>query len=164
MGRLRRLVQRVFEIFDYRTFAVAGAFLTLLLVGYLVVSSIQAAHDATDAQNRARVAASRRIDLLNTEITRLQGEIAAGRDQRGQLALAVAALSAQVRDLGGQPIVTVTTVNRSDPQSTSTPSPAASAAPQVTPTPRPRPSRTPAPSPSPTCRALPVIGCVPVAR
>jgi hypothetical protein len=164
MSRLRRATQRVLEIFDYRTFAVAGAFLTLLLVGFLVVSSIQAARDATDAQNRARVAASRRIDLLNTEITRLQGEIAAGRDQRGQLALAVAALSAQVRDLGGQPIVTVTTVNRSNPQPAPAPTASRSAAPRATSSPRPRPSRTPAPSPTPTCRALPVIGCVPIAR
>lgn len=150
--RLRRALFRTTEVLDYRTFVVATVFLFLLLIGYLTVSSIQQAHDATVNAVAARQAATRRIDLLNSQIGQLQAAIAAGQDQRGQLATAVQALQAQVRQLGGQPVVIITP----------SPVPAGSSSPAPHPTgsPRPSPTRTakPRPTPTPTCTRLPKTG------
>ena len=162
MTRIRRGLYRITEILDYRTFVVATGFLALLLVGYLVVSSIQQAHDATDSANRRGAAASRRIDLLNTEIQQLQARIAAGQDERGQLAAAVNALRAQIEQLGGRPVAspaptTVFVTIRQEPQASSQPSPTPRPSPK--PTSHPTSSPSPRPSPSPTCRPLPIIGC-----
>jgi hypothetical protein len=159
MTRLKRVAYRLTEILDYRTFIVAGAFVTLGIVGYLIFAALQQAHDATEAQNRSRMAASRRIDLLNAQIEALQHEIAAGAEQRGDLAAKLAALAEQVRQLGGKPVVIITPTFRrtSSPTSTRptsqpTPSPTSSAAPKPTRSP------SPSPTPSPTC-LLPILGC-----
>lgn len=155
MSRLRRALFRTTEVLDYRTFVVATVFLILLLIGFVTVTNIQQAHDATLNAIAARKAATRRIDLLNTQIAQLQAGIAAGQDQRGQLATAVAALQAQVRQLGGQPVIVVT--YRPSPA----PAPASSR-PTATPAPHPQPTptrtHTPRPTPSPTCTRLPIVG------
>lgn len=163
MTRSRRFAQRVVEVFDWRTFAVAGAFLTMGLVAYLVFSAFQAAHDATEAANQRGKAATRRIDSLNSEIQKLQAAIAEGRDQRGQLATAVAALSAQIRQLGGTPIVTVRVTSAPNTTITITPSPApaVSSSPSSRPTSSPTPTLSPSPSPTST-ELLCILGFCPV--
>lgn len=161
--RGRRFARRLLEVFDYRTFAVAGAFVTLLLVGYIVFSAFQAAHDATEAANRRGAAATRRIDRLNTTIGQLQAEIAAGRDERGQLAAAVAALTTQIRQLGGSPVLSLSpsAVTRYATPSSTVVSPAASPRTSTTPRPHPTATSTPSPTATPTpglvCRTLPVL-------
>jgi hypothetical protein len=161
MKRAKRVLYRALEILDYRTFVVATGFLLLLLVGYLVFSAFQSAHDAnvaaksaTDTANKRAAAASRRIDLLNSEIQQLQALIAQGRDERGQLAAAVAALRVQVQQLGGTPVSgtpsptsTVTVIIR----------PTAGPRPTASGTAAPTPSPTPSPSPGGVCRLLPVL-------
>lgn len=151
--RTRRAVQRVLEIFDYRTFIVAGVFTVILVLGLVIVRALGSAHDATVSADQRGAAASRRIDLLNTEISELQAAIAQGRDQRGQLATAVAALSAQVRQLHAVPVVIVS------PDSSVT---IIYTNPTASPAPRPSPTATrtvrPRPSPSPTCTRFPVVG------
>lgn len=156
--RPRRVARRLLEVFDWRTFAVAGAFLTAVLIGYAFWSAFQAAHDATEAANQRGKAASRRIDLLNNEIQELQDAIAAGRDERGQLATAVAALTAQIRQAGGTPVVTVRVTSAPAPTATATASPRASSSPR----PRPTATRTPAPSPTPEPSVLCVLGICPL--
>lgn len=154
MTRLRRGAYRLVQVFDWRTFVVAGAFLALLLVGYLVVSSVQQAHDATEAQNRARAAATRRIDSLTRKIDELQQQIARGEGDRSELSTQVAVLTEQVRRMGGRALVVVSPSPAPQPTATTSPQPAPS------PTPRPAPSRTRQPTPTPSpCRALPLIGC-----
>jgi len=158
-GRLKRFAYRASEVLDYRTFVVATGFLSLMLVGFIVVASLQRAHEATQSADQRGRAASRRIDLLNTEIKELQAEIAAGRDERGQLAASVAALAAQIRQLGGQPVVMVTpgTTIIVRPSAAPTPTPGRSTAPR--PTAHPTATRTPSPSPSPSCTRLLILPC-----
>lgn len=162
MSRVKRGLYRLLEVFDYRTFAVAAGFLALLLVGYLVMASVQQAHDATEAQNRSRTAATRRIDILNNRIEKLQAQIVQGQGDRSELAAKLAALEEQVRQLGGRPVVT------GGPARTSGPVPGPTRRPSPTPAPtstRPPPASprppSPTPRPSPTCLPLPVIGCLP---
>lgn len=160
MTTARRVARRLLEVFDWRTFAVAGVFAAVLLVGFLVYSAFAAAHDATDAANRRGAAATRRIDLLNSEIQQLQQQIAKGADQRGQLAAVVAALAQQVRQLGGTPVATATTVVTVVPAPRpSTPSPSPRPTATRKPRPHPKPHHTPTPSPSPTCTRLVGILC-----
>lgn len=153
---MHRALFRTLEIFDYRTFLVAGGFVLLLLVGYLIVGAVQGAHDANTTANLRGQAASRRIDGLQTTITD-QAETIAG--LRAAVSAAVArqnALARQVEQLGGRPVV------QPSPERiyvVISPSPAASPSRSPRPFPSASPSRTPRPSPSPTCRPVPVIGC-----
>lgn len=158
LGRVKRGLYRTTEILDYRTFVVATAFLITALVGYLVFSAFQAAHDSTSAANQRGQAATRRIDLLNREIDelndQLRGLTADAARERGELSTKIDALAEQVRRMGGRPIV-VTTASPSPSAARSSPTPAPR--PTNRPTARPRPSATP----SPTCTALPIVGCLP---
>lgn len=162
--RARRVARRLLEVFDWRTFAVAGGFLLLILIGYLLFGAFQAAHDATASADLRGKAATRRIDLLNSQIQQLQAEIAAGRDRQGQLTATVAALAEQVRQMGGRPVASSVVVTLAPaPARTVTAAPSASARPR--PTPRPSPSSTPTPRPSPTCTRLPIVGaCRPLKK
>jgi hypothetical protein len=150
--RARQVLFRTTEIFDYRTFLVAGAFVTLLLVGTLIVGAIQAAHDAQISANQRGKAASKRIDGLQQTIADQAQTIAELLARQSRSDAEQAALSRQVQQMGGQPVVSP------QPRPTSTvyvvrsPSPA----PRVTSRPSTKP--TPSPSPSPTC-LLPPLGC-----
>lgn len=154
--RARRVARRLLEVFDYRTFAVAGFFAAFLIVGWVVFSAFQAAHDATVSADRRGKAASRRVDMLNSEIQQLERQIVAGQDERGQLAAKVDALSEQVRQLGGRPVVAVTV--SPEPELEPTPPPMASSRPSSTPAPHPTRTVRPTPRPSPTCTRLPILG------
>lgn len=151
---IKRTLFRATQVFDYRTFAVAGAFLSVLIAGMLVINSAQTAREALNAQDASRKAASRRIDLLTQQANQRDARInslvaTVARQQTG-----MDALTEQIRRMGGQPVVIVRQSNgTSDPA----PSPRASSTPKPRPTTSPRPS--PKPTPSPTCRPLPIIGC-----
>jgi outer membrane biosynthesis protein TonB len=153
--RARQVLFRTTEIFDYRTVLVAGAFVTLLLIGYLIVGAIQAAHDANVASNQRGKAASRRIDGLQQTIADQAQTIATLLSRQARSDAEQAALARQVQQLGGQPVVSP------QPKPTSTvyvvraPSPRPS--PSSRPSPKPSP-RKPSPSPSPTC-LVPILGC-----
>lgn len=153
---IKRTLFRVTQVFDYRTFAVAGAFVSVLVAGMLVINSAQTAREALDAQDASRKAASRRIDLLtqqaNQRDTRINHLIATvARQQTG-----MDALTEQIRRMGGQPVVIVRQSNgNSEPAPSPTPRASSPSKPRPTTSPQPQPSA----SPSPTCRPLPIIGC-----
>lgn len=175
MSRLRRTAQVTLDLLDWRTFAVGGAFATVLIVGWGFYQALESASEATKAlaaqsaqQQDARRATTRRIDLLNGQIERLQHEAAAGRDQRGQLAAKVDALAAQVEQMGGRPVARLTSSQPEAPSTTRAaparpPARQNGARPSTSPTRRPAPPR-PSPSavspqPSPTCRvSSPITG------
>jgi hypothetical protein len=152
--RTRKALFRTVEIFDYRTFFVAGAFVTLLLVGYLIVGAIQSAHDAQVSANQRGKAASKRIDGLSQTIADQAQTIAELLARQARSDAEQDALARQVRQMGGQPVVspqprptTTVYVVRSPSPTPRTASPAPS-----------KPSSSPKSSPSPTC-LLPVIRC-----
>lgn len=155
--RIERTLFRLVEIFDYRTFLVAGAFVTLLLVGYLMVGAVQGAHDANTTANVRGQAASRRIDGLQQTIADQAQTISDLKARDAKRAAEQAALAAQIRQMGGQPVVT--------PQPAPTvyvvrpPSPSGSPAASSSPSDRPTATRSPTPRPStsPTCRPVPII-------
>lgn len=158
--RAHRVLFRTVEIFDYRTFAVAGAFLIVLLVGYLIFGAVQASHDAQTSANQRGKAASKRIDGLQQVIAAQAQTISDMRARQARSDAQQEALARQVRQLGGQPVVspspapTVYVVMSPSPRPRGS-RPFPSASPTRSPTPQPQPQ----PSPSPTCRPLPVIGC-----
>lgn len=155
--RVERTLFRIVEIFDYRTFLVAGAFVTLVLVGYLMVGAVQGAHDANTNANVRGQAASRRIDGLQQTIADQAQTISDLKAREAVQAAEQEALARQIRQMGGQPVVnpqpapTVYVVRPPSPKG----KPSRSA-----PSPRPSATRspTPRPSPSPTC-LVPVLGC-----
>jgi type II secretory pathway pseudopilin PulG len=114
MSRIgRAVVGTVRWVADWRTGAVACASALVLLLAYVVVDGKLARDRALDvavataeqAQD-AREAATRRIDLLLERIDALEQQ---GRDNGaliGDLRTQVAALQEQVRQLGGQPVIT----------------------------------------------------------
>lgn len=153
---MARALFRAVEIFDYRTFLVAGAFAILLLVGYLLFGAVQGAHDANVTANQRAKAATRRIDLMQQTIAGQAQTIAELLAHDAAVAAEQKALAAQVEQLGGEPVVspeparTVYVVRSPD------------AAPsEFAPSPQPSPSHKPKPrpKPSPTCSPLPLIGC-----
>lgn len=158
---MRKFAFRLVEIFDYRTFLVAGAFATLLLVGYLIVGAIQSAHDANLASNQRGKAATRRIDLLTQQGQERDRRIEQLVKTIAQQQTAQDALSEQIRRMGGQPIVVVRSAGSTSVVVSSSPTPRPSPAtrPQPTSSPSSRPTNKPRPSPSPTCRPLPILGC-----
>lgn len=157
--RTQQVLFRVVEIFDYRTLMVASVLTALLLAGYLMVGAIQSAHDANVTANQRGKAATRRIDGLQDIIADQAQTIADLKARDAARDAQMAALSAQVRQLGGQPVVS--------PQPAPTvyvvrsPSPASSRSRSPRPFVSPSPSRTPrpSPSPSPTCLLPKPIGC-----
>lgn len=157
--RVERTLFRIVEIFDYRTFLVAGAFVTLVLVGYLMVGAVQGAHDANTNANVRGKAATKRIDGLQQTIADQAQTISDLKAREAVQAAEQDALARQVRQLGAQPVVnpqpapTVYVVRPPSPKSS--PSPRRSTA-----SPSARPSRSPSPhpTPSPTC-LVPVLGC-----
>ena len=134
---------------DWRNGAVVAASAFVALVAFVTIDASVARNDALEARNRTAAAATRRIDLLNDRIEALGDQLAASAYSNGErigaLALQVAALQEQVRQLGGEPVI----VNH--PSTTTT------AAPQTTTTTRPRgrPSTTTTTRP---CRAPEVAG------
>lgn len=143
-------------VLDWRNVATFLASVLTGLLVFLVIDSSQARNAAQDAASQRAAAATRRIDKLNVEIRELQEQIAQGRDERGQLNAAVDALTEQVRQMGGRPVLGPTPA----PSRTAAPSPTSRPGPTVTPkptqSPTPRPTRTPSPSPSPSpsCRVI----------
>lgn len=184
MPRLRRGLQRTLEVLDFRTFVVAGAVVTLLVISYLVYTAVERARDADARADRAlaalaaasaqgidiRMAQTRRIDLLEDQVTRNSALL-------GRAVEANRALAAQLRALGVTPVTTGpvdsngdgdTDLGGSSVQRTPAPAPTrpASATPRPStrpssrPTPRPTAAPPPSPSPSPTCRVQVAGRCV----
>ena len=157
---------------NWRNGATLAATLVAATVLFVVVDASQGRHDAFEAlqrqtrqQGEAREAATRRIDLLQARIDELVGKGEANAQVLGQLVGEVEALRAQVRAMGGDPVVddrtTFTSTTTRQPASPST-------------TPREPPTTTqpsPSPSPSPTSTTttttprqpclldLPIVGC-----
>lgn len=149
-------------VIDWRNGATLLASVLVALLVVTVLDGLSARHEALDAAtataNQARSAqkaASRRIDQLTTGQQRLTRQV-------GMLIEENAALSQQIRDMGGRPTVVPASQSRSSrvfvaPEPTPAPSPRATSSPAPRPSSSPRPS--PSPSPSPTCRPLPLLGC-----
>lgn len=148
---------RTVEIFDYRTFLVAGAFAFLLLVGYLLFGAVQGAHDANVTANQRGKAATRRIDGLQQIIAGQAQTIAELLARESARAAEQRALAEQVSQLGGKPVVSPRPAETAYVVRSPSPAPQRSAAPRPTPSQTRRP--TPAPTPSPTCSPFPIIGC-----
>lgn len=153
--RASRVLFRTVEIFDYRTFAVAGAFTILLLVGYLIFGAIQSAHDAQVSANQRGKSASKRIDGLQQTIADQAQTIAQLLARQARSDAEQAALARQVQQLGGQPVVSPQPAPTSTVYVVRSPSPRPATS---RPTPKPSPSRKPSPSPSPTC-LVPILRC-----
>jgi uncharacterized membrane protein len=113
---------------DWRTGAV---FLGSLLVGAviaLVIISGVTAQDALEAREQTAKTASRRINQLLDELRQLSNDQAAAAEANGQrigeLTAQIGALQEQVGDLGGRPVVpvtsTTTTTSTARPPSTTT--------------------------------------------
>lgn len=99
-GRAEAVLQRA--VLLVLSVALAG------LVGLAIVafvSSQEAADQALRTRDRTAAAATRRIDLLQDRIDELVGRGEANAELLGQLVAEVEALRAQVRSLGGDPIV-----------------------------------------------------------
>jgi type II secretory pathway pseudopilin PulG len=109
---------------------------------------VRRAQAQADQAIDSRQAATRRIDLLQAQLDGLEREIQTGQDERGRLATSVEALSEQVRQMGGRPVVTTS------PHATPTSSRAPGARPAPSSGPRPTPRPTPRPSPSPRACVL----------
>jgi hypothetical protein len=94
---------------NWRNGATLVASLLVALVAFVVIDASQARQDALDARNRTAATATRRIDKLNDRIealgTMLFEQADANGQRIGELTAQVEALSQQVRDLGGTPIV-----------------------------------------------------------
>lgn len=163
---MRRVARSVGWLFDYRN---GLTMVASVLVGLLAIAFIDGIDTRTKAlealraqetqQTSARKATIARIDSLEDEIGGLRGQLVAAGQRQGELLAGIAALSEQVRRLGGRPIVAA----RPD-GSTTTPTTTTTAVPPATPTPT-RPSPPPSSSPSttrpPSCPTLPVVGCRP---
>lgn len=152
MTRLRTLGR---WLGDWRNGAVFAACILVASVAFVIVDASQGRHDAFEAlqrqtrqQGEAREAATRRIDLLQARIDELVGKGEANAAVLGQLVGEVEALRAQVRAMGGDPVVDDRTQVTSGPAprsapttQRSTPAPTTTAAP---------PPPTPSPQPAPT--------------
>jgi len=132
-------------ITDWRTGAVLlASLLAGAVIALVIVSGVQS-HDALEARNRTAAAASRRIDLLNDQIEQLNAKATVNGERIGELIAQIGALQEQVRQMGGQPIVAVTTTTTptgarpSSSTTTTTPRPPVAPAPTTTTTTPPRP-------------------------
>lgn len=184
-ARARRGLQRTLEVLDWRTFIVAGAVITLLIVGYLVYTSVERARAAdaraTAALEALEAAAGQGIDIRMAQsrrIDRLEDAVAANRDINGQQAEAIRTLVAQLRQAGIDPATTgpVDTNDDGDvdlgsddtPPATARPAPSPAApvprpSPATSPQPTPTPTPTPSPEPDPplACVVLPILPVCP---
>lgn len=129
---------------DWRSLATIVAAVLVGLLAVLVVTSIadrqQAIHalqGATASEREARAAAVHRIDQLLVRIDDLEVDAQANGQALAVLRRELGLLQQQVRDLGGQPVVSGGT-GESSPQAR----PPTSARPTPRPTPTPSPSRT----------------------
>lgn len=136
---------------------VAAALLSLLVV--VVIDSINARKSALDAlqsvNERAadtRRAATRRIDLQQARIEELEGWVQTSGQAIGELSTTVSALTEQVRQMGGEPVVSPRppTTSTPQPRPSTPPTTAAPAAPNPAPSPPPTaPPSAPRPEPEP---------------
>jgi TolA-binding protein len=129
---------------DPRWLATITVAVMVALVVALTISAVQRANvaetqarDALAAREQTATAASRRIDLMQAQITELQTQLLNGQTtaaaERGDLLARIDALSEQITALGGKPIVTApattattrsttsTTAARADPTTTRPP-------------------------------------------
>jgi hypothetical protein len=139
-----------------------GLLAACALVGVLsvsVVNSIVARGDAVATLKAQRALTVRRIDRLNSEIAHLSDGQARAARHDGRLVAEVAALTAQVRQLGGEPVAgaapaasrqTTAPAQHRHPRRHHHPNP-----PPASPTPTPPPPG-PSPTPAPTC-TVPVL-------
>lgn len=151
---------------DWHTGAALAAAVLVGLLAVLVITSISDREHALEVARRAtvneqaeRAVLNHRIDQLLTQVSDLQDDAHGNAEQLIVLRREVALLQQQVRDLGGQPVVTGnatdgTTATTRQPQA----SPTAHPSPTRTPNPRPTPAPSPSPSPSQACI---VITCRP---
>lgn len=167
---LRRANAAVWRVVDWRYIAsLAAAGLVAAIIASLITQadarreSDSRATQALQAQTESRQAATRRIDLLNGRITRLDELLVDAETDSAELRTAVAALTEQIRRMGGRPIVTTVAPRRTAAATaTTTTSPATPAAPPTT---QPAPTTTTPPPTTTTtrpCRGVqaPVLGCV----
>lgn len=156
---------------NWRNGATLAATLIAATVLFVVVDASQGRHDAFEAlqrqtrqQGEAREAATRRIDLLQARIDELVGKGETNAAVLGQLVGEVEALRAQVRDLGGDPVVddrtpvTSTTARRAPATTTTQRSPAEPTTTQPSPSPS-ATTTTTAPSRQPCLLDFPILGC-----
>lgn len=167
---LRRANAAVWRVVDWRYIAsLAAAGLVAAIIASLITQA-DARRDADDramqalqAQTESRQAASRRIDLLNGRITRLDELLVDAETDSAELRTAVAALTEQIRRMGGRPIVTTISRPSAPPTTTTTRAPTTSPSPTTTAQP-PTTTTTPPPTTTTTqpCRGVqaPVLGCV----
>ena len=138
-----------------------------VLVGLLAVlvatsitdreNALQVAKDATTNQQAERAALNERIDSLLGQIRLLQADASANSARIARLVLDVQLLERQVRDLGGQPVVTS---SNDGSGTTSSPSPHPSSTVRPTPISTPTPTHRPTPTPSPSLTfCIPLITC-----
>lgn len=163
MTRLRALVCWAA---DWRNGVTFIGSLLVVLLGVSVVHNVESArrsqrnaHDAIAAAKQASAAsqsiadnARRRVDLLTGQIGNLEDQAHDNGIRIGELLADVAALSGQVRQLGGRPVVVEHPASTAPTTRPASPSP-------------PPPSTTTTMSPAPTttttaCLVRPVIGCL----
>lgn len=93
---------------EKRVFAIAVA-LVVVLAGAVILFGL-VAYSSIENQREQRVASARRVDILNHRIEELGSELSTAAYSNGQqlgvLSQQVAALQEQVRQLGGEPVVT----------------------------------------------------------
>lgn len=137
---------------DWRTIAAVTAAVLVGLLAVLVVTSIadreqtlHALQGATASEREARAAAVHRIDQLLAKISDLEVDAQSNAQQLAVLRREVTLLQQQVRELGGQPVITASASSDGSPRPQSSAS--ARPTPSATHSPTPRPS----PSPSRVC-------------
>lgn len=159
---------------DWRNGATLAATIFMVVLVVFVTDAIEGRREAFDAlerqtiqQGQAREAASRRIDLLQARIDELVGKGETNAAVLGQLVGEVEALRAQVRALGGDPVVddrtAVTSTTARSRSAQPLPATTTTARPTTTTAPpgNPRPQPDPQPEPGRPCLLeLPVAGCV----
>lgn len=154
MRRLRGLV----------TWQVAGPIAAYMLVALLVALYFGLFVALKNGQERAldsRAAATRRIDMLQSEIYTLQARLrhtqVRDAQERGRLEDAIKALAAQIRQMGGQPVTTGGAQPSGTGETPPAPHPSPTGQPSGHPTAIPTATPQPSASPSPTCLHVPAI-------
>lgn len=165
--------QRVWAwLTNWRNGATLAVTVIAVTVLFVVVDSSRGRDRAFDAlqrqtrqQGEARAAATRRIDLLQARIDELVGKGETNAQVLGQLVGEVEALRAQVRAMGGDPVVddrtavTSTTTRRpSSPSTTQREPPTTTTQPSPSPSPSPTTTTTTPPR-QPCLLDLPIVGC-----